>query len=173
VSYFPEIERWRIPENAMSASLFEMACDGKEGREGIALWLGKRDEGIVEVSHVFFLRGKGVVKQPDLLIVSRDLMNEVADKAIELRLALIGQIHSHGEGYSTNLSVTDRRYGVAVPFYLSVVAPDYALRPDTNITECGVHVFDRQRGYRRLSAAEISEQVEIFTGGVRTVVVGG
>jgi len=172
MSYFPEVKKWRIPEDAMRASFSEMARDGNEGREGIVLWLGKRHDCIAEVSHVLLLRGEGVVRQPDLLTVSSDLMNDVADRAIELRLTLIGQIHSHGEGYSTDLSITDRKYGVVAPFFLSVVAPDYALRPNTSISECGVHIFDAQHGYRRLSDSEISDRVELVAGGVRTIVVG-
>lgn len=172
MSYFPEVKRWRIPEDAMNVSFVEMARDGNEGREGIALWLGKRNDGIAEVSHVVLLRGEGVVKEPDLLTVSTDLMNDVADKAIELRLTLIGQIHSHGEGYSTDLSITDRKYGVVAPFFLSVVAPDYALRPETSISECGVHVFDAQQGYRRLSGSEVSDRVALVAGAARTILVG-
>jgi hypothetical protein len=39
-SYFSEIQTWRIPEMAIADTLEEMAIDGREGNEGIVLFLG-------------------------------------------------------------------------------------------------------------------------------------
>ncbi|MCI0724300.1 MAG: hypothetical protein L0338_35855 [Acidobacteria bacterium] len=164
MTYFPEVETWRIPDAAMVESLAEMARDGREGREGIVLWLGRRDNGAAEISHLVVLRGKGIVKEPDLLIIGAELMNDVADLAIELGVCLVGQIHSHGKLYGTNLSPTDRKYGIVVPFFLSLVAPDYALRPDTRIEECGVHIFEPSIGYRRLTPPEVLARIRVVCG---------
>ncbi|MCX5796995.1 MAG: hypothetical protein NTY77_16000 [Elusimicrobia bacterium] len=155
MSFFPEVERWELPEWVLTESLAEMAIDGRKGNEGVALWLGERTQRLAKITNLVLLRGPGVVKEPDFLQISPALLNDVADKALELGRALIGQIHSHGEEYGTNLSLTDRRYGFAVPYYLSVVAPDFALRKKTAISQCGVHVFEDGRGYRRLPPEEL------------------
>jgi hypothetical protein len=63
----------------------------------------------------------------------------------------------------TDLSLTDRRYGIAVPGMLSLVAPDYAQRKDTTLAECGVHIFIFQRGvgWRRFSATEVQNRLSL------------
>ncbi len=80
---------------------------------------------------------------------------------IELGVVLIGQIHSHGSGYGVDLSITDRTRGIAVPYYLSLVAPYYAMKPETRIADCGVHMYEPESGYRRWSTVEIGQRFEI------------
>jgi hypothetical protein len=152
--FFPTVERWHVPRSAFAASLIEMSRDGHQGNEGIAFWLGTRSGGIATITHVVCLRGRDVVREPAYLHVGADTINEIADLGIEHGASIIGQIHSHGPRHGVDLSPTDRRYGIAVPYFLSVVAPDYALRPTTSIAECGVHVFEAGAGYRRLDAHE-------------------
>lgn len=172
--FFPRIENWRMPESVIMNSFKEMSVDGEVGNEGIVLWFGHRQNGRAEITHLVFLRGKGVIKQPDLLIIESSLLNDVTDVAIELGVALIGQIHSHGEGYGIDLSYSDRRYGITVPYYLSIVAPDYAMRPNTLLSDCGVHVFEPSSGYRRLALDEINRRIHVVSGSELPIIkVGG
>jgi hypothetical protein len=163
LSFFPPIKKWVVPESAIADSLREMALDGALGNEGVALWLGKRLKGIAEVTHLVALRGPGVIKRPDLLRIESFLFNDVADVAIKLGVSLLGQIHSH-RGFGVDLSWVDSTYGVAVPYYLSAVAPYYAMRDDTDIKDCGVHVFEPGRGYRRLPPQEVAKRIRIGYG---------
>ncbi len=163
-TFFSPIRTWCLPQGALPESLQEMARDGIGGNEGIALWLGHRVQGQAEITHVVGLRGPGVIKRPDFLRIEPWLLNDVTDLAIDLGVVLVGQVHTHGPGYGTDLSVTDRTYGIAVPFYISVVAPDYGLREGISITDCGVHVFEPGLGYRRLTIAEVERQVQIVLG---------
>jgi len=172
-NFFPAVETWRLPRAAFAASLREMALDGKNGNEGIVLWLGKRDGAIVTITRVVCLRGDDVVREPAHLSVGADTLNEVGDLAIEHGVTFIGQIHSHGRHFGVDLSLTDRRYGVAVPHFLSVVAPDYALRPDTTLSECGVHVFEAGAGYRRLDTAESARRLVLTDDDNVTVMTVG
>src|SRR5262249_911487 len=95
------------------------------------------------------------------LVIQPGLMNAITDAAIKLGVVLVGQIHSHGKLYGTDLSYVDRTFGIRVPYYLSLVAPDYAQRPATKLTECGVHVFELSNGLRCVSTMEVIEGVEI------------
>jgi hypothetical protein len=105
-----------------------------------------------------------VIRKPDLLRISEDLINDVTDLAIGHSVSLVGQIHSHGTGYGINLSPTDRKYGISVPYYLSLVAPHYGTRPRTSIGKCGVHVFEPGgTGFRRLPAAEACRRLEVIS----------
>lgn len=171
--YFPRVETWILPEGALHISLHEMTQDGQEGNEGVALWLGRQIGAIAEVAYVVGLRGPGVIKRADQLRIADWLINEVTDQALELGVSLIGHIHSHGEGYGTDLSPTDRTFGIAVPYYLSVVAPGFGMRSQTQIADCGVHVFEPSFGYRRLPVDELEQRVRVAPGMQATFILAG
>lgn len=158
-TYFPEVRRWLLPPAALRLSLEEMAIDGREGNEGIALWLGRREDGLATVSHVIRLRGPLVEKAPDLLTVDSLLFADVTILAADLGLQLVGQVHSHGPWSGVAFSRTDHTYGLRVPFYLSAVAPDYAQRPDTRPEEYGFHVYRPGVGYQLLDPADVRDQI--------------
>src|SRR3546814_16333189 len=100
-------------------------------------------------------------------------MNEVTDVAVDLGMTLIGQVHSH-PGTFVDLSIPDRKYGIKVPGFLSVVAPHYATRPGTSIANCGVHVFDSDRGYERLPAGDVARRLSVVhRAPVSILMVGG
>lgn len=173
MSYYTTPNRWHIPRLAWTEAFKEMARDGVRGNEGVALWLGRHADGIATISHVVLLRGRDVLRHPALLEIGADSMNDVADLTIEYGVTLVGQIHGHGPGYGTDLSPTDRRYGIGVPGYLSLVAPDYGLRPNTSAIECGVHVFEAEIGFRRLNNMEVERRIEISeSADARVVTVG-
>ncbi len=173
MTFFPEIDRWLIPSSAWSESFREMALDGHSGNEGVALWLGRREGDQAEITHVVALRGPEVVREPDLLVIGASLLNDVTDLVVELGARLIGQIHSHGTRCGINLSYSDRQNGIKTPGYLSIVAPDYAVRPGTRLVQCGVHVFEKDSGFRRLAGEEVRRRVLVVEGkAVQTIVVG-
>ena len=154
---------WRIPETAIDDCLTEMARDGIDGNEGIVLWLGRDRNDVAEITHLVRLRGPLVEKRPDFINIHSSLFNDVADFAIEENLRLVGQVHSHGPGYRLDLSDTDREYGIKVPSYLSLVAPDYGQTREP-IHRWGVHVFMAGAGYQRLSESEAHRRLEVVRG---------
>ncbi len=159
--FFSEPERWIIVWHVFAESIAEMARDGVHRNEGVAMWLGRRDGSTAIITHLGVLRGPHVQKEPDLLMIGAEVINDLTDLALENGVRLIGQIHSHGPRFGTDLSLTDRRYGIAVPGMLSLVAPDYAQRKDTTLAECGVHIFQRGVGWRRFSAAEVQSRLSL------------
>jgi hypothetical protein len=162
-SLYSETTNWRIPQTAIADSIEEMSTDGQHGNEGIVLWLGRDESSVAEVTHLVKLRGPMIRKRPDQILIDSALFNEVADLAIEHKVRLLGQIHSHGPGYSLNLSDVDRAYGLQVPYYLSLVAPDYGLS-SVPISCCGVHVFEPGKGYVRLRPTAVSQAITMIDG---------
>ena len=159
MNFFPKIDKWLIPGEALKRSQDELAVDGRNGKEGICLWLGKKDQGMATLSHLVYLRGAGVIKHPANVQVTPELMRDVHDEAMTHGVILIGQIHSHSRRFGVNLSLTDHRYGIRVPYFLSVVCPDYGQTNPTTIFDCGVHVFLPEKGYVRLINNEIREKI--------------
>lgn len=162
-SYFSQIETWRIPETVIFGALAEMAIDGREGNEGIVLFLGRDKDAVAKVTHLVKLRGPGLKKHPAQIKIETALLNEVTDVAIENKVRLIGQIHSHAPGYCLDLSLSDRFYGIKAPYYLSLVAPDYGMSV-VPIQRWGVHVFMENHGYVRLTAAEVDRRIQVVHG---------
>lgn len=150
--------RWHVPCSAIDRSMTEMAIDGSRGCEGIAMWLGRVDDHTALVTHVAVLRGKGIEKAANYIVIDADLVNELTDMVIDLRVMLLGQIHSHGPFYGTVLSETDRRCGISAPGYLSVVAPDYGMKPKTTIEDFGFHVFQND-AWRRMGGSEVQDRI--------------
>jgi hypothetical protein len=150
-----------------------MARDGLHGNEGVAMWLGHYEDTTAIATHVGILRGAHVRKAPDQLLIGSELINDLTDLAAASSVRLIGQIHSHGPRYSTHLSETDRRYGIAVPGMLSLVAPDFALRANTSLDECGVHLFRPGEGWVRFTKAEIGARLSLFDDGTVKALMAG
>src|SRR5580658_3869526 len=102
--YFSQIETWLFPEGVIADALEEMAIDGHQGNEGIALFLGRDKDGTAEVTHLVKLRGPGLEKYPDQIKIDASVLNEVTDVAMSNNVRLIGQVHSHGPGFGIALS---------------------------------------------------------------------
>ncbi len=157
-------ERWLLAEGLFDATLEELAIDGRSNREGIAFFLGRHHGTQAHLTHLLKLRGIKLNKTPDHLRVDPDLMNEVTDLAIAEDVSLLGQIHSHGPGHGIDLSYPDHFHGIRVQGFLSLVAPDFALRPHTGLLDCGVHVFEASKGYRRMLDQEIKRRFALLDG---------
>jgi hypothetical protein len=158
--YFSRVDAWRIPATVIPEALAEMAVDGRDGNEGIMLFLGRDNEAAAEVTHLIRLRGPHLEKYPNQIKIAPVLLNDVTDVAIENNARLIGQVHSHGPGDSLDLSPTDRAYGIKTPYYLSLVAPDYGMSA-IPIQRWGIHVFIENRGYVRLCVAEVRHRIQV------------
>lgn len=106
-------------------------------------------------------------------MIGSELVNDLTDMAADAGVRLIGQIHSHGPRFGTYLSETDRRYAIAVPGLLSLVAPDYALCTSTTLLDCGVHVFQPGVGWRRMATSEVRTRLTLFDDGPAKVLTVG
>jgi proteasome lid subunit RPN8/RPN11 len=172
-SYFAVTDIWRIPQTVITDVLEEMAIDGSRGNEGIALFLGRHEGTTAEVTHLVKLRGAGIQKHPDQIRITAALLNEVTDVAIENEVCLIGQVHSHGPGHYVDLSPTDRAFGIKTPYYLSLVAPDYAMS-EALFQDWGVHVYTENHEYERLPNHEVDRRIQfVSNASLPFLTVGG
>lgn len=172
MSLYEEITSWKMPGNVLSESIRLMSPDGRKGNEGIVMWLGRIQAGIGTVTHLVAFEDNLLCKRPDYLQIPSAVMNAVADISEKMGVVLIGQIHSH-PGNFVDLSMADRRYGISAPYYLSVVAPYYAQKPDTNWRQCGVHQFVTHLGFRRFSADETARRISVMPAQMSKIVMLG
>lgn len=144
--------KWIIPRDLLPASVTIMRPNGTLGFEGLALWFGKADSGVVQVTHVVSVHGPGIHASPLSLTLSLRAFAALTDFADHIESYLVGQIHSH-PGLMLDLSDADIIHGIRRQDYLSVVCPYYAQKDVANLHECGVHVFDGCT-YRRMYPRE-------------------
>lgn len=150
---------WLLPEDLLQKSIAVMSPQGVRGNEGLALWLGRSNGTVIEVTHLVEVTGPGFQTSPLFMKLSMRAMAKLTDLTEQLGRYLVGQIHSHPRNF-TDLSDLDKTHGIRVPNYLSVVCPYYAQRPATTLGECGIHVFDG-RTYLRMNAAATQQRVNI------------
>lgn len=144
---------WYLPKNLLNESIAIMSPHGKLGCEGLALWLGYEQNNDTYISHVIELSGPGFKTSPLHMSLSLSAMASLTKLAEHNNLFLAGQIHSH-PGTFVDLSEIDKRMGIRIPNYLSLVCPHYAQVPSTTLNECGVHIFGANR-YRKLTSNEV------------------
>jgi hypothetical protein len=164
MNYFPSVDRWLLPATILSASIKEMAADGRHNCEGTCFWLGQRANSEARITHLALLRGHGAQKSAFNVTVSAELMRALHTKAAALDLILLAQIHSHAAECGVDMSPTDHACGITVPFFLSVICPNFAQDPATSIQDCGVHVCQPGNGYVRLTRAEIAQRICLLPG---------
>lgn len=163
-AFFSKVTKWQFPADALEVALSELRLDGSRSTEGIALWLGYRNSGVASITHMVYLRGSGLFKTEYHIRVSQDLVNEITDSAISLGKTLVGQIHSHPSAAGVDMSDSDIAGTPQVPYYLSLVVPDLAMRARTDLADCGVHVFDPKKGFSRLSPRLARRRITFIEG---------
>lgn len=150
---------WLLPEDLLQKSIEVMRPQGMRGNEGLALWLGKSNGTVIEVTHLVEVTGLGFHTSPLFMKLSMRAMAKLTDLTDQLDRYLVGQIHSHPRNF-TDLSELDKTHGIRVPNYLSVVCPHYAQRPTTTIGECGIHIFEGS-AYRRMNNIDTQHRIII------------
>lgn len=148
---------WHLPCNLLSQSITIMRPQGRMGNEGLAFWFGIENQNHLFVTHIVEVFGSGFISTPLHMSLSLNAMTRLTQLTEELDIYLIGQIHSH-PGNFVDLSELDKRHGIRIPDYLSVVCPYYAQRDIVGFEECGVHVFENNK-YRRMSNKEIATRL--------------
>jgi hypothetical protein len=171
-AFFPSVGQWDVPEGLLEDAVKEVAIDGRKGREGTCLWLGTKSEGSAAITTSVHLRGPGIRKSAAQISIEPWLLREVHQAARDRDLILVGQIHSHGRLYGVDLSPTDHSYGVRVPYFLSVVAPDYGQTWPIDWTDCGVHVYRPATGFMRMDDDTIHQSIKVVNATLDVITIG-
>lgn len=150
---------WHLPKNLLSQSITIMRPQGRMGNEGLAFWFGIENQNHLIVTHIVEVFGSGFISTPLHMSLSLKAMTRLTQLTEELDIYLIGQIHSH-PGNFVDLSELDKRHGIRIPDYLSVVCPYYAQKDLIGFEECGLHVFENNK-FRRMLNKEVSTRLFI------------
>lgn len=158
-SLYPRIRQWNLSRQIFDKGLEALSREGMEGSEGIVFWLGRRHDGIADITHLVTVPRSKFIHTFVSLTVPPETINAITDICVNEAVAIIGQAHTHPPGYPTDLSVSDRLGGFTIPYFLSVVVPDFAQTKIDSIFGCGVHVYYPKIGYKRLSYKEVLNSI--------------
>lgn len=164
----PYIRRLHVPSAVAVDTNDHLAAMGRKGVEGMALWVGKENESLFDVSQVYIPKQHGTRGDHGLLVsVPLEELQRLNVWLYRNNLRLIAQIHSHPtEAYHSEV---DDRYAIATRLgSFSIVVPDFAVRP-FNISQCAVYrlspsrwrLFSDRLKWRRLSAAEAVATIHV------------
>jgi hypothetical protein len=159
-SPYPQIDRWAVPESAMTTTLEVVGPAGQQGNESGVFWLGAR-AGLARVSVVVHPQGEGVEETPGYWRVSPEVFGVISRWAGPLGLTLLGIAHTHGRGVPARLSWADRNRSVRVPGILAVVIGNGG--EDHDYRGWGWYVHENG-DFRELGEAELMERVEVQVG---------
>lgn len=157
---FLDVKTVVVPESVVQHGHKFLRATGAGGREGLVLWVGRREGPTFFVTDLVIPEQKGirtmdgvcvVVEGPALARLNADLYKG--------QLQLIAQVHSHpGAAYH---SETDDNYAIATKIgCLSLVIPNFANRP-FSLAECAVYRLNTAGKWLELSNCEVDELIHI------------
>lgn len=148
-----DIQRVFVPKSLAEAAHEHFRRVGKDGVEGMALWVGHREGREVQVVETVIPAQRGI-RSPDGVgvTVDGDELFRLNVHLHEHRLGLVAQLHSHpGDAYHSD---TDDAFPIATTAgAFSIVVPDYASRP-FSLKRCAIYRLFPQQGWVELSTVE-------------------
>jgi hypothetical protein len=170
---YPAIDRWIVPESAITATLLGVRPAGRRGRESGAFWLGTRTATSV-VTDVVLPRGEGVIEHPGYWQVSPEVFGAISGWAKPRRLTLLSIAHIHLPGVPARLSWSDRHLSVRVPGVLAVVIGNGGDAADYRdwgwyVHEAGDFRLITEGDLARRIAVPVDGDVEVWTASMEGV----
>jgi len=133
---------------------------GGRGNEGLVVWSGVQNASTFAVKSVSVPRQRGIQTAEGVcVVVDGDSLHEVNVATFGRGERLFAQVHSHpGRAYHSPM---DDRYAVVTsPGCLSLVVPDFAVRP-FSVAECAVFRLARDGRWVDVGAADAARLISI------------
>lgn len=153
-----------VPQSVIVDGQKFMRTVGASGREGLVLWVGRREGTTFVVSEVVIPEQRGIRTMDGVcVIIEGPVLARLNADLYKRQLQLIAQVHSHpGSAYH---SATDDDYAIATKIgCLSLVVPNFAVRP-FSLAECAVYRLSASGKWFELSSREVSQLIFISREG--------
>ena len=155
-----EVRRVLVPTSCASAVETHLRAVGRQGYEGLALWVGRQQGDIFRVSETVIPEQNHISNADGVcVIVEGGALHRLNVRLYKEGLTLLGQIHSHpGRAYHSG---TDDAYAIATTVgCLSLVVPDFGRAPFT-VSRCATYRLDAGGRWRPLSARDAAVLIAI------------
>lgn len=133
---------------------------GREGYEGLGLWVGRQAGVRFDVTRAVIPAQKHIRTSDGVCVaVGAEELHRLNVWLYREKLTLMAQVHSHpGRAYHSD---TDDAYAVATAVgCLSLVVPDFARRP-FGLGEAASYRLDAKARWRSLSRADVERMITI------------
>jgi len=143
---FTDLERVLVPRSAVEVANSHMRSVGRDGYEGFALWIGRRDGTVFNVTETLIPAQSGVRSEDGVCVtVNGDELFRINVYLYDHGLTLIAQLHSHPtDAYHSD---TDDSFPIATTVgAFSLVIPDFARHP-FSFERCATYRLDHRSSW--------------------------
>jgi hypothetical protein len=160
---FLDIEGLVVPLSVIQEGHNFLRIAGRTGREGLVLWIGRREGVKFIVTELVIPEQQGIRTNDGVcVIIEGAALARLNADLYKRQLQLIAQIHSHPQ--AAYHSSTDDEYAIATKVgCLSLVVPDFASRP-FSLAECATFRLNTAGQWTELSTIEVSRLIHIAGG---------
>ena len=150
----------KLRESQVTESLAVLQESGRQGCEGIVLWLGRRYGADVEVVEVYRPIHQA---REDMFLIPSEGMRALHAKQREGRLFVAAQLHSH-PGQAFHSAADDRWAIVRHAGALSLVLPTFALNtsPQSFFKDLKVYRMTIENRWIEVPPREVNESCQIY-----------
>lgn len=135
---FLDIQRVLVPREIVLEGQRFLTVVGQRRMEGIALWVGVREDDTFLITDLLIPRQRGVSGESGLCaVIEGDELARIGRELYAAGKLLFAQLHTHPtEAYHSS---TDDEFSIVTKLGgLSLVIPDFAVRP-FNLDDCAVY----------------------------------
>ena len=143
-----------VPRDCVAEVHAHMRRVGRDGSEGLGLWVGRQDGVRFDVTRAVIPAQRHIRTGDGVCVVTdADELHRINVWLYRERLTLIAQIHSHpGRAYHSD---TDDAYAIATTVgCFSLVVPDFAAAP-FDLARVATYRLDARGTWKGLSAAQV------------------
>jgi hypothetical protein len=155
-----DVTRLMVPRPAVLEMHAHLAMVGREGYEGLALWVGHQDGDTFRVTQTVIPAQRHIRTDDGVCVVTEaDELHRLNVWLFKNKLSLIAQIHSHpGRAYHSS---TDDEFAIATTVgCFSLVVPDFARAP-FDLRRTATYRLDAAGRWREVSADETRQIIYI------------
>lgn len=160
MSGFSDIEVVLVPRVVLNDGQNFLRAAGATGREGMVLWVGRREGATFSVTNLVVPQQRGLRTRDGVcVIVDADELRRLNLELYKHNLQLIAQVHSHPS--HAFHSDTDDEFAIARTIgALSLVVPDFAIRP-FSLHDCATYRLSSTGTWDEVSHAKASRLIRI------------
>ncbi|MCB4803719.1 proteasome lid subunit RPN8/RPN11 [Methylobacterium brachiatum] len=149
-----------IPRACADEAQQHMHSVGRDGHEGLALWVGRQDGERFQVEQTWIPAQRHIRTDDGVCVcIGPDELHRINVRLHREKLTLLGQIHSHpGRAYHSD---ADDAYAIATAVgSLSLVVPDYAVRPFA-LTDIAAYRLEARARWARVPRSALLQLLTI------------
>jgi Prokaryotic homologs of the JAB domain len=155
-----DVKALSVPRNCVDDLHAHLRKVGREGHEGLGLWVGRQAGDHFQV-HKTLIPAQRHIRTADgvCVVTGPEELHRINVWLYRQQLALIAQIHSHpGRAYHSS---TDDEYAIATTVgCLSLVVPDFARAP-FDLRNVASYRLDGRGVWRALTAGQVEQMISI------------